>query len=595
MQNGAGTTWGRGLLAGALALLIVGCDDGDGTSGEADVVPDDVTTEDQVGAEDVPDAGPDDVEVDEDVAADVAPDVEDVDEGEPERVTGVDPPSMPAETLGFTPPERTPKGEPPTDAEVEAFTRKVMAFFAETHYFDWVYRMTHGLDASYDAEMMPYRLWWQGTRMRREGDTLVFTHHKYAENIAKRSVKVIDGAAAAYELTGDERMAEVAAGMMRGMVALSLGFESEREDPIVKYLQARAVFSHDHEYDVDGRHVRVDYGPTREASFKWNVAAFEIPDNPEYGSVWVANMRSKDDVPYMFHTVDVATRIYHRTDHPELKESARLYIEYMRGFAQRIVDDDWYILTRYEDGLATIAVDLTEEGTPPADLGSFVHWESVMGPDAECNAQLGAALAGYGYFADKGDCEGGMVGREFEDIAGAGNWFNHNIYNYFHIAAVSGAQLWGHTDHAEALMAGLVERFETLLFNPEVPNSDHKEYAADSAGWLLSAASRGYPLDAREARHIMEWYGRSADWYRQYEHWDPWATLPEGQNVDWRPPRDTMIPDGEGGEKESAHVRAVEMPYVFEYCHSKLKAPNGVRFIDCDIVSDPTEWHEVAE
>jgi len=386
-------------------------------------------------------------------------------------------------------------------------------------------------------------------------------------------------------------MAQLAADLMRGIVALSVGFENQREVPLVKYLQPRALFTHDHEYEVDGRKVRVDYGHAREASFKWNAAAFEIPDNPAYGRVWVVNMRSKDDVPYMFHAVDVATRAYYETSDPALREAAHLFVEYMRGFAQRIVDDEWYIRTRFEDGLTTYSVDLTKPGAPRTDLGSFVHWEPVFGPDAECTAQLGAALAGYGYLAGKGHCGRGLVGRDFERLAVTGNWFNHNIYNYFHMAALTGAQLWGHDDVAGALMGGLVERFETILFDPEVPNGDHKEYASDLAGWLVIAASRGYPLTAREARHVMHWYGRSADEYRPWEHWDPWTSLPDGAELgSWEAPRDRVVPDGEGGERTEALVRLDELPYVFEYCQSRLKAEAGVRFLDCEVVADPTRW-----
>jgi hypothetical protein len=547
-----------------------------------------------------PDGAPDGAA---DVPADVPPDAG---PGEPPRVPGTEVPPRPAAALGFPPPARTPAGEPVTPEEVTAFTRRLMAFFAETRYFDWVYRMTHGLDASYvppdgsgaadgsggaGGAMLPYRLWWQDVSVRREGDTLVFTHRRYAENITKRTVKVLDGAASGYLLTGDPRMAALAADLLRGVVALSVGFENRREDPLVKYLQARAIFTHDHAYEVDGRRVRVDYGPAREAGFKWNVASFEIPDNPMYGSLWVANMRSKDDVPYLFHAVDVATRVYYAAEDEDLRAAARLFVEYQRGFAQRIVDDDWFIRTRYEDGLATIQVDRTKEGAPPADLGSFVHWQALFGPDAECTAQLGAALAGYGYPAGKGDCGRGLVGRDFERLATTGNWFNHNIYNYFHIAALTGAQLWGQEDRAAALMDGLVERFETIAFDPRVPNGDHKEYASDLAGWLVSAASRGYPLTAREARHVMHWYGESADWYRGWEHWDPWASLPDGGELgSWEAPRDRVVPDGEGGERTAAMVRLTELPYVFEYCASPLKAETGVRFVDCEVVADPTQW-----
>jgi len=181
----------------------------------------------------------------------------------------------------------------------------------------------------------------------------------------------------------------------------------------------------------------------------------------------------------------------------------------------------------------------------------------------------------------------------FENVAVGGNWFNHNIYNYFHIAALSMANLWGYDEIAEKLMVGLVRRMERMRLDPDVPNKDHEEFESDSAGWLLSAATQGYPLNAREARHIMKWYSDSAKWYRQWEHWDPWSSLEEGERLDsFKPPRAAMVDDGQGGQTKKVHVREVEMPYLFEYCKSPLKAPNGVKFIDCDKLADPKRWGE---
>ena len=584
---------------GAMLFLIAACasDDSAGTS-DADAVSADVqdTNLADNDSSDASDAAEDDGNTSPETDAADTADTADTDSDtafvDPDPVTNLDPPPMPPTSLGFTPAARPIDGEVPSAEEVTAFTKKVMAFFKETHFYDWTYRTTHGLDASYDPDMMPYRMWWQGTGMRRDGDVVTFVHDSgYAENIAKRSVKLLDGAASGYLLTEDERMAELAADLMRGMVAMSLGLEFEREDPIVKYLQARAIFTHNHEYEVDGRKVAIDYSPIDTPKSKWNVHLFEIPDNPTYGKIWVANMRSKDDVPYMYHTVHLATRVYHQTDNEDLKAAAKLYIEYMRGFSQSIVDNDWFILTKYADGVATIAVDTDKPNSPPADLGSFVHWQSIMGPDAECNAQLGAALAGYGYTAGKEHCERGLIGHKFDLLSGAGNWFNYNIYNYFHIAAISTAHLWHQQGLAQAMIEGLIERFDNQLFDSGLPNTEHKEYNSDSAGWLISAATQGYPLSAREAQHVMKLYGESADWYREWPHWDPWTSLAEGEYVsNYKPIRDKQVDDGEGGTEPYAHIRSVEMGYVFEYCASPLRASTGIEILDCDIVADPGQW-----
>jgi hypothetical protein len=597
------------LFAVAVLAGVVACsgDSGGGDAGR-DVQEDagtDVAADLPAADLDEPDASADLPSADlpeEDVPTDLpdadAADVPDTGPEIPEyaRVPGLEPPPKPPDSLGFDPPTRKIDAEIPTDEEVTAFTRKVMAFFAQSDYFNYIYRMTHGLDASYDPEMMPYRLWWTDCGIQRDGDTITFKHGLYSENITKRTIKVMINAAAAYLLIGDERMAELAADLMRGIVALSIGFENQREDPLVKYLQARAIMTHDHAYEVDGRKVVVDYSGSRNVGAKWNVHSFEIPDNPMYGAIWATNMRSKDDVPYMHYALNMATRLYHETDNQELKDAAALFIEYMRGFAQRIVEDEWFILTRYADGIATPAVDTTKTGSPLADLGNYTTWEGILGPDAECNAQLSAALAAYGSQEGKGSCAGGMAGWQFDLFAGQGNWFNYHIYNYFHVAALATANLWGRTEVARALIDGLVTRFERLLNDHTLPNRDHKEFDCDFAGVMLVAATQGYPLSANEARHIMQWYGDTADWYGQWPHYDPWATLPDGQFYgNWKPPRDGTRPDGEGGEEVFAHVRLQEMPYIFEYCYSPLKAPNGVKFIDCDIVRDPTRWAEGIE
>ncbi len=506
---------------------------------------------------------------------------------------GLMPPPMPADSLGYDVAPRQAVGTAPSAAEITAFTKKVTAFFKDTGYWDWVWRTSHGLDASYDPDMFHYKLWWQDTGMTKRDGAIIFDHHGTSENITKRTTNVMSNALAGYLLTGDTRMAEVGGELARGVVALSLGLNREIENPLVKYLQSRAVFNHNHDFTVDERKVTVDYTPMYRPSFKWNVHVFEISDNPSFGNIWVANMRSKDDVPYLFNALPMVTRAYYQASDHKVRAAAELYIEYLRGFSQSIVDNDWNILTKYEDGVATISVDATRESNPPADLGSFEIWESLWGPNAECNAQLGAAMTGYGYTAGKGDCDGGKAGWAFELFATGTHYFNYNIYNYFHVAALATANLWGRTDVARGLNEGLAFRFDQLMHNSDMPNTDDIQYSSDLAGLLLSAATHGYPLTAEEAQHIMEWYGASSDWYRQWPHWDPWTSLNENESfTDYKAPRNGPYMNPEGTEIETAYMSLVEMPYIFEYCHSPLKHPDSVPFIDCTIVADKTQWGE---
>lgn len=170
-------------------------------------------------------------------------------------------------------------------------------------------------------------------------------------------------------------------------------------------------------------------------------------------------------------------------------------------------------------------------------------------------------------------------------MARATHFFNYEIYVHFHIGALAAAHLWRQTEIAEALMSGLVERFDTLMHDPGIPHRDDKDFNSALAGWLLVAATHGYPLSGDEARHLMEWYGRSADWYRQWPHWDPWASMEDGESLgsDKAPNRETVV-DEDGAEHEIGYIRLMEMPYVYEYCASPLRDRAGVQFVDCEAI-----------
>jgi hypothetical protein len=39
-------------------------------------------------------------------------------------------------------------------------------------------------------------------------------------------------------------------------------------------------------------------------------------------------------------------------------------------------------------------------------------------------------------------------------------------------------------------------------------------------------------------------------------------------------------------------VAAEDLSWVVAYCSSPFRNPNGARFVDCDIVRDPSRWGE---
>ena len=483
--------------------------------------------------------------------------------------------------------ERPDVGEPLTDAEVATFTKAITGLMKDTGYWNWVWWVSHGQDDSYDPNQMGYKLWWQDTKATKEGNTITFSHFGGADNLTLRTCKTLNNAIAGYLATGDEMFKRIVIAYSKGLVALSLGMEYGENDP-VKYLQARALFTNNHEYDLDEtRHVKVDYDPVKVPKEDWNAHTIPNTQNPHYGSgTWLRTMRSKDDVPHMYRTVPLLMRAAAESPDADVREATALALEYMQGFAKDIVDQGYQIRTKDQDGNAFVPI---EENGHPKDLASFVLYE-WLDEKAECNAKLGSALIAYG---DEQGNECGIAGTNgYEEVASVQHYFNQAIVRQFHVSALTNALMNGKEATAQDLMAGLILRADFLMDDPEDLSEDVAEWDADLAGFYLAAGASGLPLTSREARKIVDIYTLSAQYYRLFPYWDPWATsVPDGE-FEYVPSRRYTV-DPENPDSEVLQlIREDEIPFILEYCWSPLRNPNSVRFVDCDIVLDPSRWGE---
>ncbi len=491
-------------------------------------------------------------------------------------------------------------GEPMTAAEITAFTKKITGFWKDSGYFNWVWWMSHGLDASYNPDMPDYKLWWQDTQASKSGDTITFSHTGGADNLTLRTCKVLNNVIAGYLYTGDEMFRRIVIQYLKGLVALSLAYDWSEDEP-VKYLQTRALFTINHSYEMEGgRKVAVDYDPVKDHTvYSWNALTIPNPSNPWWGPIWVRTMRSKDDVPHMFRSVPMVKYLAENAEDAEVKAAAEWAYEYLVGFAKDIVDQGYYIRTKGEDGQAYIPKACYDQDDPESydpycenqvvnDLASFNNFE-LLDPLAECKSKLSSALIAYGEPRDN-DC--GTAGRNlYEELAGAegaiGNYFNNAIIRYFHFAVLELAYVHGYHGMARNMMVGLIERVEYWMEQVKLPHDSKPEWYADVASHLVAAATAGMPLTSEEARYVAKWYGDSADWYSQWSYWDPWdASVADGA-FNYKPSRDDY-----STTPKTIYVRPTEVAYMLEYCWSPYKNANGSEFVDCDIVSDPSRWGE---
>jgi hypothetical protein len=364
-------------------------------------------------------------------------------------------------------------------------------------------------------------------------------------------------------------MRQVGIGLSQGVVALFQGMVWGDAQPRVESVMARALFTHNHAYTTsDGRRVAVDYDPAKVEKHDWNAHTIPNPVNPYFGSIWLRNMRSKDDVPHILRAVPWLMRTVQDAPDDDVRTAARAALDHLRAFGQDIVDSGFKIRTM-ENG---------EVYTPTEDLASFVYWEGAI-PNAECTAKLASALVGYG--EARGIVCGAGIDPGFEEIATAGHYYNTAIIRYFHLAALTNALVNGADDAARDLMDGLVSRCDDMVEDTR-ERTRRSDWRSDMATYLVDAAESGLPLTGRDARIVVEQYTAAARHYAAWPRWDLWsAGVPDGE-YDYIPGCD----DGEG----HCVVQPESLVNMVDYCRSPWKSASGAAFVDCDVVLDPSRW-----
>jgi len=481
-------------------------------------------------------------------------------------------PSWPDELpFEFTRPQ---VGDPLTPQEITEFTQKITSFWVDTQYFNRYRWLSHGMGPGY--EWPEFKLFFQVNSGVKDGDVIEIRHTGNSDNLMIRTGKIFNAYAALYLASGDDLSAYMVDQYGKGLGALVDGFVWSEDDPEL-YIMPRTIFAQNNTQIEEGREVYVNYDPNKEYDFDWNGWTIPFPTNPAYGDIWVRTMRSKDDVPHFYRMVPLLYRLRDEAPDQDVRDAAEYALHYMESWVRDIVDAGYFIRTKDMEGDTFIPMS-ADFPFMVNDLASFTIYDPVA-PNAECNAELVSAFIAYQdpLANDCGD------GRSFlyDFIASYQHYFNdRNIIRYFHIDAVMMALMHEYDDMAYELLEGLTDRSNYIFDNSR--QEEHRGYDADTASYLLAAASAGLPLTNREAQHIVDEYSLAVDHYLDWPNWDLWApSVPEGP-VDLRP-SDVM-------SEEKAVVRSTEMAYFIEYCYSPFRNEAGADVVDCDVILDPTQW-----
>jgi hypothetical protein len=565
------------ILAIGLALVLGACSsdgtedvvDGDGsidgdTSADGDVSPDGDLDADGQGETD---GDSSDVELDSDIeTGEEELDGEQIEKEEPED--GL-PRRLPFDLT------RPDAGTPLTEEEITAFTKEMTGFWKQIDYFTWVYETTHGNDAS--TGKPDYLIWWHDVDAVKEGDTVTFRNNRNyggSHNNAEPTSFVLAQAAAGHLLTGDKAMARVAEQFAKSFTAMMKGFVYDADDPI-DTIMARNIITQNHAFTLpSGKKKAVDYSDWYFSYEGWNANRYNYPNNPTWGDIWVTTMRSKDDLPFMYRAAGWLLYLIEDSNDPAVVAAAKEAAQYMQRFSEDVVDQEYHIRSKDADGNPYI---------PTEDLASYVDYVDLI-PDAECDARLVTALVATGEPLGL-DCGSGE-GSAYDAFACARHYYNYSIVDHFHMSAIQWALISRQNAMAEALLKGLVARFDRYQ-DPEAEEPGWKDasWEKDVALYLLQGAALGIPLTSDEVRKIHHFHHAAVEAYKEFPNWNLW---------------DESVPDGVYGFRDGgmypAHgsdkIRIEDIAFILEYCWSPFKNPTGQVVVDCDIVRDPSRWGE---
>ncbi len=479
---------------------------------------------------------------------------------------------------------RPDAGEPLSPEEVDTFTQKMIDFYKDTAYFDWLLRMSHGIDAS--TGKRDYRLWWRDCHAVKDGDKVTMVHNYSEEhgghNILKVNSNILSSAIGGYLLTGNETLGKLSEQYCKGISSTMLGMVHDENDTVL-HLMTRNVVTFNHSYKThDGYDKAVDYSKWFFPYDRWNCSRFSYENNPYWGEVWITNTRSKDGLGYLF---DASVPILYaslRAQDEEVRLACSETIDLLQKFTKDIVDNGYNIRTKDAEGNPyTPGIDEGPEEADTGDLASFVTWDLLL-PDAECNNKQAAALLAYGDLQDN-ECTPFGGNKIYEKFSIENNAPNGHIMRAFHIANIKLSLLNGYNDKAQASLEGLDERFTRDMAN------DLSKVNTSPDGWLrdlisnkLQAAGAGYPMTSEEVRLLHNYLTRSTEAFSNWPTWNLWdKSVADGEH-EWLPP--DYEKDDEGARIYRIGSEALAL--IMEYCWSPFKNPDGVQPVNCEMLSN---------
>jgi hypothetical protein len=444
-------------------------------------------------------------------------------------------------------------GTPLTPAELAAATTQYLEILAATAWFDTIAQRAHGVPQGDPAHRYWYATWWSGVTVARAAGKVTFTHGADgADNNGLRTAQLLEGACYAQTLWKKPAHELLTRRLLRGATSWFLAMETgPGADP---FLMARAAYPAPLDVTETPLPLHVDYSPARPGNDVPPAVFIHLPDNPSWPDLWVRNLRSKDDIGHLLRALgEIDTCDGHFADpaaQADLTELRRRF----EGFSRRVQADGFAI--------ATLGKDL-QEYVPTDGLAHFIKL-------FECGALLTLEETGH---AGAPDVDCGDGNDPVPEGVGALKSSAMQIVRSFHEAAVLGALVHGKPDVAQAMLAGLGKRLDTVMDLIDAGTPPTNFNPSDLVAFMIHAANTGVPLTSREVRWL---HARLAEAHASY--------LDPARAADFA----LFSPGGADGaypfEPGGAGIDFKDLGIVLGLCAAEYRNPTTRAALDCDAV-----------
>jgi hypothetical protein len=451
--------------------------------------------------------------------------------------------------------ERPDQGDPVDADELALATSRYLELLESVRWLELVDERVHGWPQSDPRGRYWFGTWWSGVTLVKQDGAVTYRHSEDgADNNGLRTGPVLEGVCYASALWHRPEHEQLVRRMMRGLTAWTRAMYREPDDPDAPML-CRAFYPESVDAQENGRSFRIDYDLDRPGIDADPSSYVHVPENPDWGDVWIKNKRSKDDLGHMLRAIgQLGSCAQGFADEDALADFAELRSTYA-AWSRKVEDDGWQIATLDADAQQWFPDDL---------LARFV--------DAECTAKLAIRMLGH-FDAGELDCGNG-IGPLDDFIIGA-NDHNGNILRSFHEAAANNALLAADDVLAQALLDGMTLRIVEAIDGLEgvaepVPFLGEQ----DLVDMLSHGAAAGVPLTSREVRWL---HARIDDALASYA------------NPDLQPMLhvfDEATPDGDYGyEPSGGSISFVGLASLLGTCASPCANPTGRPVLDCEMIA----------